>query len=346
MDEAQKLKNDKSNVHQNVSKVEACHRLLLTGTPVENNPAELLTLLSFVAPRLFTASGKGSRASLSALFSSVGKGDGVACAPKVAKVRQLMPAISRLHLGRTSAVSRLYLVQVQQLMRPFVLRRLKQEVLSALPPKTEEVAAVRMPPAQGAAYSETVARIAAQQRETLERWARRKAADRAELDAGCEEEVDGRDRGWIASAFTDLRKAAQHPLLLLRHYRPLLPRIAHALHCEGAFGDECTSEMVLSELETWSDIQVHPPLQGPLRLAPAPTARRPTAPRRRSTSTARPTRRSARSACRARRCSARPRRRSSPRSSRPSSRRRAAPLRRAPPPRRGRELTPEIVPRL
>ncbi|EOD21430.1 hypothetical protein EMIHUDRAFT_241187 [Emiliania huxleyi CCMP1516] len=216
VDEAQKLKNDKSNVHQNVSKVEACHRLLLTGTPVENNPAELLTLLSFVAPRLFTASGKGSRASLSALFSSVGKGDGVACAPKVAK-----------------------------------------EVLSALPPKTEEVAVVRMPPAQGAAYSETVARIAAQQRETLERWARRKAADRAELDAGCEEEVDGRDRGWIASAFTDLRKAAQHPLLLLRHYRPLLPRIAHALHCEGAFGDECTSEMVLSELETWSDIQVH-----------------------------------------------------------------------------------------
>ena len=227
-------------------------------------------------------------------------------------------------------------------MRPFVLRRLKQEVLSALPPKTEEVAVVRMPPAQGAAYSETVARIAAQQRETLERWARRKAADRAELDAGCEEEVDGRDRGWIASAFTDLRKAAQHPLLLLRHYRPLLPRIAHALHCEGAFGDECTSEMVLSELETWSDIQVHPPLQGPLRLAPAPTARPPTAPRRRSTSTARPTRRSARSACRARRCSARPRRRSSPRSSRPSSRRRAALPRRAPPPRRGRELTPRL----
>ena len=130
---------------------------------------------------------------------------------------------------------------------------------------------MRMPPAQGAAYSETVARIAAQQRETLERWARRKAADRAELDAGYEEEVDGRDRGWIASAFTDLRKAAQHPLLLLRHYRPLLPRIAHALHCEGAFGDECTSEMVLAELETWSDIQVHPPPQGPLRLAPAPT---------------------------------------------------------------------------
>ena len=42
------------------------------------------------------------------------------------------------------------MAKVQRLMRPFVLRRLKADVLLALPEKTEEVVHVAMPPAQQA----------------------------------------------------------------------------------------------------------------------------------------------------------------------------------------------------
>ena len=57
IDEAQQIKNSESARNKHLSAVEADHRLLLTGTPVENSPRELLTLLSFLMPRLFGAPG-------------------------------------------------------------------------------------------------------------------------------------------------------------------------------------------------------------------------------------------------------------------------------------------------
>ena len=52
--------------------------------------------------------------------------------------------------------------RIRTLIGPFVLRRLKSQVLEALPPKTEEVTTVAMTPAQSTIYKEAIARIAAQ----------------------------------------------------------------------------------------------------------------------------------------------------------------------------------------
>ena len=49
-------------------------------------------------------------------------------------------------------------------MAPFVLRRLKSEVLGSLPPKTEETLRIALPASQKALYAATVRRIAAQAR--------------------------------------------------------------------------------------------------------------------------------------------------------------------------------------
>ena len=53
LDEAQKVKNSESILHQTLLKLKTEHRLLLTGTPLQNNLIELWTLLHFLMPNVF-----------------------------------------------------------------------------------------------------------------------------------------------------------------------------------------------------------------------------------------------------------------------------------------------------
>ena len=64
LDEAQQIKNSESRRYKNLTAVRSSHRLLLTGTPIENSPRELLSLLAFLMPSTFASSsgtlGKGT----------------------------------------------------------------------------------------------------------------------------------------------------------------------------------------------------------------------------------------------------------------------------------------------
>lgn len=53
LDEAQRIKNDESVLSQVLRKFNATHRILLTGTPLQNNLTELWALLNFLMPKLF-----------------------------------------------------------------------------------------------------------------------------------------------------------------------------------------------------------------------------------------------------------------------------------------------------
>lgn len=53
-DEGHKLKNEKSNVSSALQTIRAEHRLLLTGTPLQNNLQELWALLHWLFPEVFT----------------------------------------------------------------------------------------------------------------------------------------------------------------------------------------------------------------------------------------------------------------------------------------------------
>jgi SNF2 family DNA or RNA helicase len=54
IDEAQRLKNPESTLYNALlDKVHMPHKLLLTGTPIQNNLTELWALLHFVMPSLF-----------------------------------------------------------------------------------------------------------------------------------------------------------------------------------------------------------------------------------------------------------------------------------------------------
>lgn len=91
------------------------HRLLLTGTPLQNKLPELWALLNFLLPSIFSSCGTFDQW-FNAPFATTGE--------KVElNQEETMLIIRRLH----------------KVLRPFLLRRLKKEVESQLPEKTEQV---------------------------------------------------------------------------------------------------------------------------------------------------------------------------------------------------------------
>ena len=122
LDEAQTLKNPASQMAKTLREIPAKGRLALTGTPLENSLQDLWTLMDWVNPGLI-----GDRKQFQALFRT--------------------PIEKH---GDASAQARL-----NRRLRPFLLRRTKEQVAAELPPKTEILERVELPKPQQALY-ETV----------------------------------------------------------------------------------------------------------------------------------------------------------------------------------------------
>lgn len=102
IDEAHRIKNENSLLSQIVRLFDCQHRLLLTGTPLQNNLHELWALLNFLLPDLFSSSED---------FDSWFHGDGSNQEEAVQKLRKILS--------------------------PFLLRRIKMDVEHTLLPKKE-----------------------------------------------------------------------------------------------------------------------------------------------------------------------------------------------------------------
>lgn len=123
LDEAQHIKNRQSQNAQAVKSIRARHRLVLTGTPLENSVLDVWSLFDFLMPGYL-----GSASDF--------------------RERYEMP-ITR---DRNAQVqSRLI-----RRLRPFVLRRLKQQVAPELPDKLEQVVYCDLTEQQAAAYREVL----------------------------------------------------------------------------------------------------------------------------------------------------------------------------------------------
>lgn len=126
------IQNYKSFRYENLMRVQASRKLLLTGTPLQNNLVELMSLLVFVMPEMF-ANKKEQLKRMFAMFPRT----------RDEEVR--------------SKYERDRIEHAKRIMKPFFLRRLKSEVLTALPAKTEEVIKVPMTVSQHEAYFKMVA---------------------------------------------------------------------------------------------------------------------------------------------------------------------------------------------
>ena len=119
LDEAQSIKNPNAETTRQALRLKAHQRLCLSGTPLQNHLGELWSLFDFLAP-------------------------GFLGGQKSFKTRYRTPIEKHGDVERQELLT--------HRIRPFMLRRTKEEVITELPPKTEIVEPVEMEANQRAIY--------------------------------------------------------------------------------------------------------------------------------------------------------------------------------------------------
>src|SRR6185369_13590258 len=119
LDEAQAVKNAATESSKAVRLLRGENRLALSGTPVENHLGELWTLFEFLNPGMLGAA---------SVFKAAG--------------------------GTSRSIGEETRVLLAHALRPFILRRTKEQVARELPSKTEQTIYCEMEPPQRKLYNE------------------------------------------------------------------------------------------------------------------------------------------------------------------------------------------------
>ncbi|RSL97917.1 hypothetical protein CDV31_012816 [Fusarium ambrosium] len=135
IDEGHRMKNSNSKLSATIQQYyHTRFRLILTGTPLQNNLAELWAMLNFVLPNIFK-SAKTFDDWFNTPFANTGGQDKM----ELTEEEQIL-VIRRLH----------------KVLRPFLLRRLKKDVEKDLPDKTEKVIKCKFSALQSKLYKQMV----------------------------------------------------------------------------------------------------------------------------------------------------------------------------------------------
>ena len=176
LDEAQAIKNPATKRARAARKLKAGFRVVTTGTPIQNNVVDLYSLFGFLNPGML-----GSQKRFRGNFA-------------VPIERDRDPA------ART---------RLRRLIAPFVLRRVKADVLDDLPPRTEVTLHVEMSPEEAALYEALRQRAM----EDLEALASEDAAASGGVAASGGAE-SGQRRLQVLAHLTRLRLACCNPRLV------------------------------------------------------------------------------------------------------------------------------------
>ncbi len=130
LDEAHNIRNFKSKRWITLLALRARRRLLLTGTPLQNNLMELWSLLHFLMPHIFQSH---------------------------SEFQQWFAAPMDAMIEGKAAVDQALVDRLHTVLRPFLLRRLKKDVEKQLPDKHEHVVLCRLSKRQRGLYEEFLA---------------------------------------------------------------------------------------------------------------------------------------------------------------------------------------------
>ena len=205
LDEAQYIKNPMAQVTRAVKCLDADVRLALTGTPIENRLAELWSIFDFLMPGYL-----GTRDQFAKRYEGpveAGEADGQ---------RLLQCAVG-----------------------PFVLRRLKSEVLAELPEKTESVVMAQMGPKQKKLYLSHQDRIALQVQHMV------RAGDPSGL---------GREKLKVLAKLTRLRQICCDPRLCIEGYQDGSAKLETCLELVSQAVDAGHKALVFSQFASMLDL--------------------------------------------------------------------------------------------
>ncbi|KAK4526530.1 hypothetical protein GAYE_SCF25G4446 [Galdieria yellowstonensis] len=155
VDEAHRLKNRQAKLVEELRAFSTKHRILLTGTPIQNSSAEVWALLNFLEPSKFT--------------------DESSFLSKFAEINDSETA-----------------EKFREMLRPYMLRRQKEDVEKSIPPKEETIVSVELTRTQKKWY-----------RATLEQ-------NFSFLEKGAKSSNVGN----LHNIFMELRKCCNHPYLI------------------------------------------------------------------------------------------------------------------------------------
>ncbi|WP_430973964.1 DEAD/DEAH box helicase [Sunxiuqinia rutila] len=163
LDESQNIKNSGSKTYQTITKLKAKHRLVLTGTPIENSLSDLWSQINFLNKGLL-----GNQAYFK---------------------REFITPIEKKNDPDKQA-------KLQTLIRPFVLRRKKEDVARDLPPLTEQI------------------RYCGMSKEQQRFYDKEKSIIRNNILQNIEQEGIQKSAIVILQGLTKLRQLANHPSML------------------------------------------------------------------------------------------------------------------------------------
>ncbi len=167
LDEAQHIKNRGTRNARSVKMIQAAHRLILTGTPIENSLEELWSLFDFLMPGL-----------LSSYDRFVEK-----------YIRKLAP---------TQPAPNEHLESLKKKVSPFILRRMKEDVLKDLPPVSEIIYHCHLTDRQKELYQS----YAASAKEELSRLVKKEGFDKIQIH--------------VLATLTRLKQICCHPAIFAK----------------------------------------------------------------------------------------------------------------------------------
>ena len=167
IDEAQYIKNDASQNSKSVKRIRAKNHFALTGTPIENNLSELWSIFDFILPGYL-----GTHSKFLEVYEKP-------------ILRDDTEALNDLH----------------QRIAPFILRRMKKDVLTELPDKYESKMLTELTSEQKKVYLSYLENI------------------RNEIHTGYSEDNRANNSIKILAALTRLRQICCHPSTFIENYQ-------------------------------------------------------------------------------------------------------------------------------
>ncbi|KAH3902210.1 DNA-binding ATPase SCDLUD_002025 [Saccharomycodes ludwigii] len=190
LDEGHIIKNSQSKLSRCVKELRANHRLILSGTPIQNNVVELWSLFDFLMPGFL-----GTEKMFNERF-----------AKPIAASRNSKTTSKEQEQGA------LALEALHKQVLPFMLRRLKEDVLSDLPPKIIQDYYCDLSDLQRQLYRD----FTKKQKKTVE----------MDMD----EQTNSESKQHIFQALQYMRKLCNHPSLILSPTHPQFAQVQEYLH--------------------------------------------------------------------------------------------------------------------
>ncbi|MES2061589.1 MAG: DEAD/DEAH box helicase [Bacteroidota bacterium] len=179
LDESQNIKNPSSKSFQSVRQLKSRFKLILSGTPVENSVNDLWTQMSFINPGLLGAQ---------QFFQN--------------------EFVTPIEKKKDEDKAR----KLQAIIKPFVLRRTKEQVATELPPKTENLFYCKMSEEQAEVYDKV------------------KSEYRNELLRSIEDGTYAKTQIQVLQGLIKLRQIANHPSMIDAEYEGDSGKFENVVH--------------------------------------------------------------------------------------------------------------------